>query len=374
MKPLGAWVLLLLLVGCKSDAPVPIDPGAEAYCAECCRRTVDDEIVPCNTQQLGSCERLITETLNVVCPETTQAYYQCVTENNPDNAPGQECDVTPCKDEWDAREVCMENAPRDKVRIQIEGLRPSANLGHRGSGRSDPSNPFPENSLDGFIAAIIAGADGVELDVQVTADNRPIVIHDDTLDRTTNCTGCVNAMTFDELRLCRLLDGEGNVTDQKLPALLEVYAVVSGDSLVNIEIKTFSEDCASDTASIETMVVEILDGIETIGTAERTIFSSFDESIVELVKRERPGYYSALISQTPGPALIDKAVELEQDAIHPLYSISKDDVDSALDAGLQVNVWTVNGAELMQEQIDKGVTGIITDEPEVLADLLAQQP
>ena len=49
-------------------------------------------------------------------------------------------------------------------------------------------------------------------------------------------------------------------------------------------------------------------------------------------------------------------------------------MQSALDAGLQVNVWVVNGAELMQEQIDKGVTGIITDEPEVLADLLAQQP
>ena len=181
-------------------------------------------------------------------------------------------------------------------------------------------------------------------------------------------------MTSDELRLCRLLDGEGEVTDQKLPNLLEVYTVVSGDSLVNIEIKTFGEDCASDTASIETMVVNLLDGIDSIGAAERTIFSSLDESVVELIKTERPGFYSALISQTPGPDLIAKAIELEQDAIHPFYSISADNVESALDAGLQVNVWTVNGAELMQEQIDKGVTGIITDEPEVLTEVLAQQP
>lgn len=122
------------------------------------------------------------------------------------------------------------------------------------------------------------------------------------------------------------------------------------------------------------MVVDLLDGIDTIGVAERTIFSSLDESVVELVKTERPGYYSALMSETPGPELIEKALELEQDAIHPFRSISADDVQSALDAGLQVNVWVVNGAELMQEQIDKGVTGIITDEPEVLADVLAQQP
>ncbi len=371
MKRLGAWAVLLLLVGCKSDAPAPVDPDAEAYCAECCRRTVEDEIVPCTDQQLGSCERLITQTLNIVCPETTQAYYQCVTDNNPGNAPGQECDVAPCRDEWDAREVCMGNAPRDKVRNRIEGLGPSADLGHRGSGVTDPSNPFPENSLAGFTAAIIAGADGVELDVQITADNRPIVIHDDTLDTTTNCTGCVNAMTFDELRLCRLLDGEGNVTDQKLPALLEVYTVVSGDALVNIEIKTLGEDCVSDTVDLESMIVYLLDGVDRIEVADRTIFSSLDESVVELIKRERPGYYSALMSETPGPELIDRAVELEQDAIHPFYSISKDDVQSALAAGLQVNVWTVDGAELMQQQIDKGVTGIITNEPEVLAELLA---
>ena len=223
-------------------------------------------------------------------------------------------------------------------------------------------------------AALEAGVAAVEFDVRLTADGVPIVIHDDTLDRTTDCTGCVNQMTIDELRLCRLLDGEGNVTDQKLPALLEVYTVVSGDSLVNIEIKTFGDDCASDTVSIETMVVELLDGIETIGVAERTILSSLDESVVELIKRERPGYYSALISETPGSALIERAVELAQDAIHPSYEISADDVQSALDAGLQVNVWVVNGAELMQQQIDKGVTGIITDEPEVLAELLTEQP
>jgi glycerophosphoryl diester phosphodiesterase len=352
MKRFGPFGLLLLLIGCGEDAPVPVDPLAEAYCAACSEET--------------SCERLVTEALFIVCPETTQAYYQCVTDNS--------CDPAACSDEWAAREFCMGNAPRDKVRIQIQGLSPSANLGHRGSGETASSNPFPENSLNGFTAAIIAGADGVELDVQITADNRPIVIHDDTLDRTTNCTGCVNQMTFDELRLCRLLDGEGGVTDQKLPALLEVYTVVSGDSLVNIEIKTFGDDCASDTVSIETMVVELLDGIESIGVAERTIFSSLDESIVQLVKAERPGYYSALMSETPGPALIEKAIELEQDAIHPSYEISAEDVQSALDAGLQVNVWVVNGAALMQEQIDKGVTGIITDEPEVLAEVLAEQP
>ena len=88
------------------------------------------------------------------------------------------------------------------------------------------------------------------------------------------------------------------------------------------------------------------------------------------MKTLQPGFYCALISSSPDSAFVERAVRLNLDAIHPLLSIAEADVQLALDSGLQVNVWGVNDAVLMQQQLDKGCTAIITDEPAILAELL----
>jgi glycerophosphoryl diester phosphodiesterase len=307
---------------------------------------------------------LITETLNVVCQTETRAYYECVTENS--------CDTTVCEVEFAAREVCLGRAPVDRVRASIFLRRPSANIGHRGTGVTAEGNPFPENSISSFVAAIDEGADGIELDVEITQDGQLIVMHDDTLDRTTNCNGCVSEMTFDAIREeCRLLDGAGVATEERPPTLLEAYNAVPDTALVNVELKVFGPDCLTDATGPEDLVPLALEQVTQLGGESRTIFSSFDETAAELVKTQQPGYYSALLSLVTGPDEVEKALLLNLDAIHPFFSVSGDTVQGALDAGLQVNVWTVNDAELMQAQIDKGSTAIITDEPDILTDLLA---
>jgi glycerophosphoryl diester phosphodiesterase len=217
-----------------------------------------------------------------------------------------------------------------------------------------------------------AGADGLSLDVEITLDGKVIVMHDDTLDRTTNCTGCVSAMTFDEIRACRLLDGDREVTDEQPPTLPEVYSAVGDNAIMDVELKVFGSDCSTETTGPEQLAAAVLDEVTRIGGANRTIFSSFDETVVEAVKAMRPGYYSALLSSNPGPELVATASSLNQDAIHPLFSVDAETVQSALDAGLQVNVWTVNTADFMQAQLDKGTTAIITDDPAVLAELLGR--
>jgi glycerophosphoryl diester phosphodiesterase len=341
---------LLLLFGCgSSSGDQPIDPLAVEYCAEC--------------SELANCERLITETLTVVCQTETRAYYECVTENS--------CDTTVCEVEFATREVCLGRAPKDTVRAGIFLRRPSANIGHRGTGVTGEDNPFPENSVSSFMAAIDEGADGIELDVEITQDGQLIIMHDDTLDRTTNCTGCVSEMTFDAIRACRLLNGAGVATEERPPTLLEAYNAVPDTALVNVELKVFSPLCLTDTTGPEDLVPLALEEVTRIGGESRTIFSSFDETAAELVKTQRPEYYSALLSLTTGPDQVEKALLLDQDAIHPHFSVSTETVEGALDAGLQVNIWTVNDAELMQAQIDKGSTAIITDEPDILTDLLA---
>jgi glycerophosphoryl diester phosphodiesterase len=343
---------LVWAVACGSSSSEPTDPLATEYCAAC--------------SELESCERVVNEAIQARCSDETRSFYGCVIDNA--------CDESACADEWETRDICMGRAPRDRVNTRILVLMPSANLGHRGTGPTREGNPYPENSVPSFLAAMDEGANGVELDAEITADGRIIVMHDDTLDRTTDCTGCVSEMTFDQVRACSLLDGEGNPTSERPPTLLEVYSALGPDALINVELKVFGEECRTETTDAAALVEATLAEVIGIGGEDQTIFSSFDETAVELIKTAEPGFYSALISQNPDAAVVERAIELNQDAIHPFFSVSEEVVQMALDAGLQVNVWTVNTAGLMQQQIDKGSTAIITDEPDILAQVLDEQP
>lgn len=345
----GLMGLLLLTLGCGSSSGAPpIDPVTTAYCADC--------------SELSNCERIVNQTILAACSDETRAWYSCTTANA--------CDFDACDSEFQTREICLRRAPKDFVAASIFARRPSANLGHRGTGPTRPGHPFPENSISSFLAAMEQGADGISLDVEITKDGKLIVMHDDTVDRTTDCTGCVSEMTFDEIRGCRLLDGAGEPTDEPPPTLLETYSAIDSTAIIDLELKVFGDDCLTETTGPEQLTAAVLEEVARIGGERRTIFSSFDETVAGLVKTSRPGFYSALLSSNPGPDLVETALLLEQDAIHPLFSVTADVVQEALDAGLQVNVWTVNMADLMQAQIDKGSTAIITDEPAILADLL----
>ena len=348
IRGLCIGVIALAAACCSSSGDEPIDPLATAYCEAC--------------SELSSCERVVTEALTIVCTDENRAWYTCATDNA--------CDETACEVEWAERNLCMGRAPRDRVRAGILLLRPSANLGHRGTGPTRRGHPFPENSISSFVAAMDEGADGVELDVEITQDGKLIVMHDDTLDRTTNCTGCVSELTFDEIRACQLLDGDGNPTEEQPPTLLEVYSALRDTALINVELKVFDTPCLTDTTGPDALVPLALEEVTRIGGESRTIFSSFDETAVGLVKTERPGYYSAFISLESKPEDVEKAMALNQDAIHPSILVSIETVQAALDAGLEVNVWVPNTAESMQAQIDKGSTGLITNEPAILAELL----
>jgi glycerophosphoryl diester phosphodiesterase len=260
--------------------------------------------------------------------------------------------------------------PRVVVRERIDALAPSANIGHRGTGPTRTGHALPENSISSFLAAMADGADGIELDVEITSDGGLIVMHDDTLDRTTDCTGCVSEATFEEARACRLLDGHGQPTEERPPTLEEVYSAVAAPALINVELKVFGPPCATSTTGPSALVPLALEEVSNLGGADRTFFSSFDTEAAELVKIERPEYYSALLVTGAGEAEVDQALLLGQDAIHPLYVVPAEIVGDALEAGLQVNVWTVNSASEMEASIAKGTTAIITNEPRLLADLI----
>lgn len=265
----------------------------------------------------------------------------------------------------------------ERVRERIAALAPSANIGHRGTGLTRPASPYPENSISAFQAAMAAGADGIELDIEITSDGGLVVMHDDTLDRTTTCGGCVSAYTLAEATACLLLDGDGQPTAEHPPTLAETYAALPDDALVNVELKVYGGDCLTSTTGADALAATAVAEVRALGVLSRTFFSSFDVDAAAAVKQSEPDAYSALLlgledSSAPAP-WIDLAVTLGLDAIHPFLLIDAPAVQAALGSGLQVNVWTVNGAPFMNENIDKGATAIITDQPDVLAQVLAER-
>jgi glycerophosphoryl diester phosphodiesterase len=255
-----------------------------------------------------------------------------------------------------------------EVRQRIADLAPLAVFAHRGLGPTRSGNPYPENSLASFAAAIAAGTDALEMDAEITLDGRLVLMHDDTVDRTSECSGCVSALTFDAIRRCRLLDGNGQPTDEIPPTLDEVFALEPGDTLVNVELKVFSGDCLTPGHGAAELAAAMVAALRRLGVERRTVVQSFDAEALLAVKAQAPDIYTALLVSGLRARDITAAVDLGADALQPggpfpLVNLQPALLQMALDAGLQVIPWTVNDEESIHELLDSHVSGIITDDP-----------
>ncbi|MGQ9597445.1 MAG: glycerophosphodiester phosphodiesterase family protein [Thermoproteota archaeon] len=134
-------------------------------------------------------------------------------------------------------------------------------LGHRGF-----MAKYPENTLLSFLKAVEAGGDGVELDVWLSRDEHPIIMHDESIDRTSNLKGRQKEMTIEELKKAEL--GMG----QKIPTLEEVFEKMPPNTLINIELK----DIDATEKSVEV--------IHRFGAENRVLISSFN---IETLKKVR---------------------------------------------------------------------------------------
>jgi glycerophosphoryl diester phosphodiesterase len=264
------------------------------------------------------------------------------------------------------------------VRQRVAAYQPAASFAHRGQGPTRSGNPYPENSLSAFRAAIAQGTNALEMDSELTADGRLVLMHDDSVDRTTECRGCVSNLTFNEVRNCRLLDGDGNPTAEVPPTLDEVFALEPRDILINVELKVFSGACRTaghgPIELADTMVAEL----RQLGVERRTIVQSFDAEALSEMKSLAPDIYTAYLVSGLKARDVNNAVNIQADALQPggafpLLVLSSDLIRSALDSGLQVIVWTVDDAESMNKLLDDHVSGIITDDPLLFRSVVASR-
>jgi glycerophosphoryl diester phosphodiesterase len=233
---------------------------------------------------------------------------------------------------------------------------------HRG-GRAEA----PENTLAAFEYAVHVGAGGAECDIQLSADDIPVVIHDETVDRTTDGTGEVHTLTAAELAR---LDARSVHADWPqptgVPTFAEVLAVAKALDYVEVEIKANAPE------RIATVVPLLIEEINRAGARGIVRFISFDADIVALCKRLAPDMMLSLITNDTTAREIQQALDLGCDGIAgDVEAATQAFVDAAHAAGLTVTIWTVNDDADFDNMLAWGVDVITTDRPKHMLARLA---
>jgi len=243
------------------------------------------------------------------------------------------------------------------------GKFPVLVIAHRGF-----SGAVPENTIAAFKKAIDLGVDMIELDVHLSKDGQVVVIHDDTLNRTTNGKGKVVSYTFNELKQLDAGSWFGaQFSGERIPTLQEVLELVRGKTLLNIELK--QGDLGQ--YSIKDLADRSLQEVERAGMLNQVIFASFDLSAIDRIREKNPRIPVALIYSKswsflheatggrPIPVLSCRGTVLTQT-----------NVSKARQQGIKVLVWTVNTEEHMERFRNMEVDGIVTDYPDRLIKIL----
>ena len=231
-------------------------------------------------------------------------------------------------------------------------------MGHRGY-----QARYPENTMVSFLAAVAAGAQFVELDVSLTRDRQVVVMHDDTVDRTTDGRGRVADFDLDALQH---LDAgswfDPRFAGERVPSLAEVLEQVATQAYINIEIKAHPSTGPGLIAQVEQGVVDL---VSTRGVQKRVLVSSFDKGVLKRIKHLEPGVDIAFIAETcPLNETVALCRELDVFSFHPLLDAVDRNLVAALhQAGVYVFPWSVDSAGDIRHAFALGVDGVIAKDP-----------
>jgi glycerophosphoryl diester phosphodiesterase len=226
---------------------------------------------------------------------------------------------------------------------------------HRGA-----SGCMPENTLPAFKKAIEMGADGVELDIQLTRDGEIVVCHDETIDRTSNGTGFLKDYTLAQLRRFNFNKTHPEVEHADIPTMKEVFELIRPTSLtINIELKTgvfFYE-------GIEEKIVHLT---HEMGMADRVIYSSFNHYSILRIQQLDPQARTAFLYSDGFMDMPAYGQAHYVSALHPWFGNIRypDFMKECREKGLEVNVWTVNEEQYIEMCAQAGVHAIITNVPD----------
>ncbi|CAN2248544.1 cytoplasmic glycerophosphodiester phosphodiesterase (osmotic stress) [Bacillus subtilis] len=227
---------------------------------------------------------------------------------------------------------------------------------HRGA-----SGQFPENTMLAFEKGIEAGADGIELDVQLTKDGRIVVIHDERLDRTTSLKGFVKDTAYDVIKTANAAANHNQTdSDIKVPLLEDVLSWAEKKNfLINIELK-------NSVIRYEGMEEKVLEAVKRFNIEERIILSTFNHESLALCARLAPHIERAALTSDVLYQADRYITSIPASGYHPKLN-SPGAADKVLkkmrNSSIKVRPYTVNRPEDMKRLFEAGADGIFTDFP-----------
>ena len=218
-------------------------------------------------------------------------------------------------------------------------------IAHRGV-----SSLAPENTIPAFQLGIDLNVDYIELDVQKSSDDSLMVIHDPTVNGTTNYSGLVSAYSYSQLKQMDAGSWFSNeYLGTEIPTLYESLALAQGKTKVCVELKA---------SNIESQAMQL---IEDMGMIDDVVIFSFSLSQLQIVKNINPNIKVCFLSSIMTPGDIDEALSIDAEILGVGQDPSVANIMAARNAGLEIWNYTVNDARSMLNKMSKGLTGIITD-------------
>jgi glycerophosphoryl diester phosphodiesterase len=236
---------------------------------------------------------------------------------------------------------------------------------HRGD-----SAHAPENTLAAFTMAAEVGAPAIEFDVKLSADGRVIVIHDQTVDRTTDGRGDVRRLPLAALRD---LDAGARFADsfrgERIPTLEEVFETVGSRLYMNVELTNYA-------TPLDHLVPEVVKLVKKFGLEQRVLFSSFFPNNLLKAAQLLPEARRGLLAWAGWMGWPARAFGFRSNvygALHPhLSNATLGLVNRVHAAGKRVHVWTVNAPDDIKRLVDLGVDGLFTDDPALALKILGR--
>jgi len=232
-------------------------------------------------------------------------------------------------------------------------MQKTLNVAHRGQ-----SGIYPENTVLAFGKAVALGVDMVEFDVRPTKDDHPVVMHDGTVDRTTDGTGRIADLTLDEIKALDAGSGES------VPTLREALAAIPAPILLNIHVKSLPEErplCGQ----------RFREALAEADAVSRAFIAPDDRGLVGRLRAWRPEIGFILLDGSFEQGYVRAAVELDIKVLQPNRATMSDAfMDEVHANGLTANVFYADTHEDMRRFTAMGVDGILTNYPERLKELI----
>ena len=227
---------------------------------------------------------------------------------------------------------------------------------HRGA-----SAHAPENTLPAFELALQRGADALELDVKLCADGEVVVLHDQTVDRTTDGTGDIRQLSLAEIKQ---LDAGSHFDiafrGETIPTLAEVFETVGKRTFFNIELTNY-------TSMLDALPENVTHLVKKHALQRRVMFSSFNPIALIRARRDLPEIPIGLLARPGSSGALARSWVgrlIGYHALHPEYSdVTRSLVDACHHRSKRVHVYTVNQEEEMRHLFGLRVDGIFTDDP-----------